>query len=129
MQGGARGFPFLFFLVAYFSPHNLHPVFHNLAYQIQRHGLIEWKLHRAFSPLRLTRFAGLLPQLLSQKQQPLARADLRYTNGFALSWKQQAPGQAGSPPDASPSASKPEGFVFSPVPGPRSPVPALQAFS
>ena len=79
--------------------------------------------------LRLTRFAGLLPQLLSQKQQPLARADLRYTNGFALSWKHQAPGQAGSPPDASPSASKPEGFVFSPVPGPRSPVPALQAFS
>jgi cell division protein FtsQ len=35
---------------------------------------------------RLTRFARLLPQLLSQKQQPLARADLRYTNGFALSW-------------------------------------------
>lgn len=40
--------------------------------------------------LRLGRFAGLLPQLLSQKQLPLARADLRYTNGFALSW--------GSPP-------------------------------
>ncbi|HSR65366.1 MAG TPA: cell division protein FtsQ/DivIB [Xanthomonadaceae bacterium] len=35
---------------------------------------------------RLARFARLLPQLLSQKQQPLARADLRYTNGFALSW-------------------------------------------
>ncbi|NUS38802.1 MAG: FtsQ-type POTRA domain-containing protein [Lysobacter sp.] len=35
---------------------------------------------------RLTRFARLLPQLLSQKQQPLLRADLRYTNGFALSW-------------------------------------------
>lgn len=36
--------------------------------------------------LRLTRFAGLLPQLLSQKQLPLRRADLRYTNGFALTW-------------------------------------------
>lgn len=36
--------------------------------------------------LRLARFARLLPQLLSQKQLPLARADLRYTNGFALSW-------------------------------------------
>ena len=35
---------------------------------------------------RLTRFARLLPQLLAQKQQPLLRADLRYTNGFALSW-------------------------------------------
>ena len=32
------------------------------------------------------RFARLLPQLLSQKQLPLTRADLRYTNGFALSW-------------------------------------------
>ena len=40
---------------------------------------------------RLTRFARLLPQLLSQKQQPLARADLRYTNGFALSWSSAAP--------------------------------------
>jgi cell division protein FtsQ len=36
--------------------------------------------------LRLMRFARLLPQLLSQKQMPLTRADLRYTNGFALSW-------------------------------------------
>ena len=36
--------------------------------------------------LRLARFARLMPQLLSQKQLPLVRADLRYTNGFALSW-------------------------------------------
>src|SRR4030095_7369341 len=36
--------------------------------------------------LRVTRFARLLPQLLSQKQLPLTRADLRYTNGFALRW-------------------------------------------
>jgi cell division protein FtsQ len=36
--------------------------------------------------LRLARFARLLPQLLSQKQLPLMRADLRYTNGFALTW-------------------------------------------
>jgi cell division protein FtsQ len=36
--------------------------------------------------LRLARFARLMPQLLSQKQLPLTRADLRYTNGFALSW-------------------------------------------
>jgi len=35
---------------------------------------------------RLERFARLLPRLLAQKQQPLARADLRYTNGFALDW-------------------------------------------
>ena len=35
---------------------------------------------------RLDRFVRLLPQLLTQQAQVLARADLRYTNGFALSW-------------------------------------------
>ncbi len=36
--------------------------------------------------LRLKRFARVLPQLLSRNPQPLQRADLRYTNGFALEW-------------------------------------------
>lgn len=36
---------------------------------------------------RLGRFVRLLPQLLTQNTQQLARADLRYTNGFALTWK------------------------------------------
>jgi cell division protein FtsQ len=36
--------------------------------------------------LRLARFARLLPSLMAQNPQPLARADLRYTNGFALTW-------------------------------------------
>ena len=40
--------------------------------------------------LRLTRFARLLPKLLSQEGKPLQRADLRYTNGFALSWGEAA---------------------------------------
>jgi cell division protein FtsQ len=35
---------------------------------------------------RLGRFARLLPQLLAQPQRVLRRADLRYTNGFALQW-------------------------------------------
>lgn len=35
---------------------------------------------------RLSRFARLLPQLGEQRTQPLLRADLRYTNGFALRW-------------------------------------------
>lgn len=48
---------------------------------------------------RLARFARLLPQLLAQKQQPLARADLRYTNGFALSWAEP---QAGGKPAPTP---------------------------
>lgn len=36
--------------------------------------------------LRLGRFARLMPQLLTQKPQPMRRADLRYTNGFAVTW-------------------------------------------
>ncbi|MEN1929189.1 cell division protein FtsQ/DivIB [Luteimonas sp. MJ250] len=38
---------------------------------------------------RLARFARLLPQLLTQRHQPLERADLRYTNGFALTWAEE----------------------------------------
>ena len=41
---------------------------------------------------RLGRFARLLPQLLSQQRaRVLRRADLRYTNGFALSWGDPPP--------------------------------------
>ena len=36
--------------------------------------------------MRIARFARLMPQLLAQQAQRLVRADLRYTNGFALSW-------------------------------------------
>nr|WP_298126067.1 cell division protein FtsQ/DivIB [uncultured Pseudoxanthomonas sp.] len=55
---------------------------------------------------RLGRFARMLPQLLAAAQaQPLVRADLRYTNGFALSW--------GEAPKAPPPASTP-----SPLPAP-----------
>jgi cell division protein FtsQ len=49
--------------------------------------------------LRLTRFAGLLPQLLSQKQLPLRRADLRYTNGFALTWGEPTTGTGSGEPE------------------------------
>ena len=35
---------------------------------------------------RIERFAGLMPRLVAQQGRPLQRADLRYTNGFALVW-------------------------------------------
>ncbi len=41
---------------------------------------------RSEARARLGRFARLMPQLLTQQAQRLVRADLRYTNGFALSW-------------------------------------------
>lgn len=43
-------------------------------------------LGRSAARARLGRFVRLLPQLLTQQAQVLARADLRYSNGFALSW-------------------------------------------
>ena len=42
---------------------------------------------RSEARARLARFVRLLPQLMTQNAQQLARADLRYTNGFALTWK------------------------------------------
>lgn len=42
---------------------------------------------RSQARARLARFVRLLPQLMTQDAQVLERADLRYTNGFALSWK------------------------------------------
>ncbi len=44
---------------------------------------------RADARPRLARFARMLPQLLAMQPQPLLRADLRYTNGFALSWDEK----------------------------------------
>lgn len=52
--------------------------------------------------LRLARFARLMPKLLAQEGKALRRADLRYTNGFALSWGDAAP--AGPSPQPSPAS-------------------------
>ena len=40
---------------------------------------------------RLARFAALAPRLLARGARPLVRADLRYTNGFALGWAPPSP--------------------------------------
>ncbi|RMH94234.1 cell division protein FtsQ/DivIB [Lysobacter pythonis] len=37
---------------------------------------------------RIRRFARLLPQLIAPQGKALARADLRYANGFALRWRE-----------------------------------------
>lgn len=41
---------------------------------------------RADARPRLSRFVRVLPQILARETVPLKRADLRYTNGFALEW-------------------------------------------
>lgn len=45
---------------------------------------------------RLARFARVLPGLVAAEPRQLLRADLRYTNGFALVWGE--PAEAGEPP-------------------------------
>lgn len=47
---------------------------------------------------RLARFAALLPQLQTDPRRKLARADLRYTNGFALTWVKAEPPAAVAAP-------------------------------
>jgi cell division protein FtsQ len=54
----------------------------------------EIEVGRGDPQLRLARFARLLPRLESADPRQLQRVDLRYTNGFALTW--HAP--AASPP-------------------------------
>ena len=44
--------------------------------------------------LRLARFARMLPRMTTGRAEPLARADLRYTNGFALVWAQPEAAEA-----------------------------------
>lgn len=59
---------------------------------------------------RLRRFAHLLPRLVATRPgSTLLRADLRYTNGFALSWQDPTPTKpAGGKRPAATGASKPQ---------------------
>jgi len=47
---------------------------------------------------RLQRFARVLPQLQARQARPVARADLRYTNGFTLAWGDPAAANPSFPP-------------------------------
>lgn len=58
---------------------------------------------RSEARARLQRFVRLMPQLLAQQEKVLTRADLRYTNGFALSWT-PAPKPDPVDPSVSPTA-------------------------
>ena len=57
------------------------------SWSISLHNGTEVVLGRSDPEARLERFAPLLPRLVAQHPgQRLARADLRYTNGFSLTW-------------------------------------------
>ena len=84
---------------------------------------------------RIGRFVRLLPQLLANPDRHIERADLRYTNGFALTWTQpeigkREPGIGGAPEAVAPPAAVPASpFAFRPRSGrapssaPASPIP------
>lgn len=48
---------------------------------------LQIELGRDDAEARLERFVRLLPQIRDSEPRTLVRADLRYTNGFALSWQ------------------------------------------
>ena len=50
----------------------------------------EIEVGRGDPQLRLARFARLLPRIDSADPREMERADLRYTNGFALTWRAPA---------------------------------------
>src|SRR5690606_19557408 len=82
--------------------------------------------------LRLARFARLMPTLLAQNPLPLSRADLRYTNGFALTWGEALEASERGMADAGRTASRSvavsgrprgTGFRFPALPTPDFPIP------
>lgn len=58
---------------------------------------LEIEVGRNDTEHRLARFARLLPQIRRGDQRRLQRADLRYTNGFALVWQDASPAPIGDP--------------------------------
>lgn len=62
---------------------------------------------RADARPRLSRFVRVLPQILGNSAQTLQRADLRYTNGFALTWKDSAASQHAAPAPTTDTARRP----------------------
>ena len=82
------------------------------SWSISLHNGTEVVLGRSDPEARLERFAPLLPRLVAQHPgQRLARADLRYTNGFSLSWAAlpkatslPSPMQEATPPQPSPAS-------------------------
>jgi cell division protein FtsQ len=56
------------------------------SWELRLDGGIDVVVGRHDARSRLQRFARVLPQLAASQKAPIARADLRYTNGFTLSW-------------------------------------------
>ncbi|MFZ5637500.1 MAG: cell division protein FtsQ/DivIB [Pseudomonadota bacterium] len=80
----------------------------------------ELLLGRDDARLRLQRFARLLPQI-AQKERALERADLRYTNGFALRWANDAVRADAGATSVAPANAAPAAAPTNPAPRPQNP--------
>lgn len=78
---------------------------------------------RADARPRLERFARMLPDLLSRNPMLLRRADLRYTNGFALDWAKPGIGTSTSGPGNAPETVPSVAAAFPLLPNPLLPNP------
>ena len=63
------------------------------SWEIRLAGGIDVMVGRHEARARLARFIRVLPQLVAVQKTPIVRADLRYTNGFTLSWADRVPGK------------------------------------
>jgi cell division protein FtsQ len=61
------------------------------SWSLRLHDGTEIEAGRGEPEPRLARFARMLPQLRNNPARRLAKADLRYTNGFAIVWEDAAP--------------------------------------
>jgi len=59
------------------------------AWQLSLDNGVTITLGRDDTVARLKRFLAVYPQTLADKSDTLARVDLRYTNGFAVAWREQ----------------------------------------
>jgi cell division protein FtsQ len=67
----------------------------------------EIEVGRGDPQARLSRFARLLPRLEDADARHIQRADLRYTNGFAITWREPPPTPRATPVSAPPVPSAP----------------------
>lgn len=58
------------------------------SWRIRLAGGADLELGRSDAMPRLQRFARVIGKVLAQQQRPFLRADLRYTNGFAITWQE-----------------------------------------
>lgn len=72
------------------------------AWELQLSSGIRVRLGASFVAQRLDRFFDALDQVIAAQAERVEYVDMRYTNGFAIGWKDRKPARAGIAGDAEP---------------------------